>query len=95
MLGGNGYIYSQRNEPVENVLVMIYHDNEVIDSTYSDSTGFFRGVRFEKCFFCPSVKYTFKKDKYKTTTLDIGEYMRNQRDSRQPKWDSLVVVLTE
>jgi len=91
-IGGSGYIYSTTGNNLNSVTVIVYHDADLVDSTYSDSIGFFDGTNWERCLICPSVSYDFKKTGYKSKTLEVAEYVRSKGYGRV-NLDSIVVIL--
>lgn len=44
IVGGNGYIYSIDNNPIDSVTVVIYLDGKISESTLSEGNVFFEGV---------------------------------------------------
>jgi hypothetical protein len=96
MLGVNGYVYSPTDEPIDSVTVYIYRDSKVIDTVYTDSAGYFHGIKWEQCFSCPTLKYEFKKKDFKTKMLNPKEYFfNNQANGQVNRWDSLAIVLNK
>ncbi|MCC3160856.1 hypothetical protein LJ737_26700 [Hymenobacter sp. 15J16-1T3B] len=94
-LGGSGYVQAGDQKPLDGVKVVTYHDDRAVDTTYSDSTGYFYGVQYERCMFCPRVTYTFSKPGFQPRTLDVLAYFErlHQLSGRTPCWDSIRVVL--
>ena len=96
MLGVNGYVYSTTNEPIDSVTVLVYRDSKVIDTLYTDRAGYFQGIKWERCFSCPTLEYEFKKKDFKTKMLNPKEYFfNNQTTGQVNRWDSLAVVLNK
>jgi hypothetical protein len=93
IVGGDGYVYSSEgNIPLDSVTVVIYLDEKVHNTTYSESNGFFRGSEFVGCVpNCPTVKLEFRKQGYKSRILDFKKYFKETDQDMQ--LDSLIVIL--
>lgn len=96
IVGGDGYVHSNVDDhPLDSVIVVIYLDEKLYDSTYTDNNGFFQASEFVGCVpNCPNVKLEFKKKGYKTMRLDFQKYWKETNQSPHLE-DSLRIELTK
>ena len=95
VVGGSGYVFTTDKEPLDSVKVIIFLNDKVHDSTYSDNKGFFRGTEFVGCVpNCPEVKFKFKKAGFETKIFDFEKYWAET--GQQPHLeDNLTILLTK
>lgn len=75
IIGGQGKIIDKEGKPIKDAIVTLYIDGDSVESTISDSVGFFSESRLVGCVpNCPEGSLKITKNGYSQIFLDIDDF---------------------